>query len=130
MATGVLYPELTQARVQRSHSINKPASRLRVRLRKENWEQLSSIWEQSFPPLYAAGSSVAALSEQIAAEVLRDPALHTPEAAVQQRLVSNEDNGRFEVARGRRISRQRTIYGGMKYGHFLKQLALQNQPAG
>ncbi len=44
---------------------------------------------------------------------------------MQQRLVSNEDNGRFEVAQREGELAASEFMAGMKYGHFLKQLALR-----
>ncbi|EBP4365148.1 type III restriction-modification system endonuclease [Salmonella enterica] len=122
------YPELTQARVRADRiRDNKPASRLRVRLRKENWEQLSSIWEQFSRRYMLQFERSGASLEQIAAEVLRDPALYIRQkpSQVQQRLVSNEDNGRFEVAQREGELAASEFMAGMKYGHFLKQLALR-----
>ncbi|MBR7415538.1 hypothetical protein, partial [Klebsiella quasipneumoniae] len=39
--------------------------------------------------------------------------------------VSNEDNGRFEVAQREGELAASEFMAGMKYGHFLKQLALR-----
>ncbi|KYE80340.1 hypothetical protein, partial [Salmonella enterica] len=77
----------------------KPASRLRVRLSKENSDQLSSIWEHFYRRFMKQFERSGAYLEQIAAEVLRDQALYIRQKPrqVQKRLESNEDNVRIEV---------------------------------
>lgn len=122
------YPELTQARVRADRvRDNKPAPRQRVRLRKENWEQLNGIWELFSRRYMLQFERSESSLEQIAAEVLCDQTLYIRQkpSQMQQRLVSSEDDGRFEVAQREGELATSEFIAGMKYGHFLKQLALR-----
>lgn len=121
------YPELDQARVNKDRiRDNKPTSMLRVKLRKENWNQLKDIWKQFSRRYMLKFERINDSLTLIAKEVIENESLFERQRSsqTQQTIKASDDGQQFVVTEREGVYSSRNYLAGMKYGQFLKQLVL------
>ncbi len=120
------YAELDQARVRADRiQENKPASKLRVKLRKENWEQLKDVWLQFSRRYMLQFERIPDALTAIAETVMGNADLYSRQMPNQtQQTLRMGDGNKMVVAEREGDYDARQYLPGMPYGPFLKQLVL------
>lgn len=124
-----LYPEVehqTMVAKDRVRNLKKRHASTKVKLRKENWNQLKDLWQQlSKRQMVKFDDSINQLAEDVARNVFSDPdkkifVLDQPQI-IHQTISTNAEGAKLQETQ----QDYRAAYRTMKYGHFLKQLTLQ-----
>lgn len=121
------YPELDHARLRPDRIIeNKPASKLRVKLRKANWELLKDVWLQFSRRYMLQFDRIPDSLSLIAEEVIgnEDLFIRQKPGQIHQTLRMTEGK-KMMVAEREGDYDARQFLQGIKYGQFLKQLVMQ-----
>jgi type III restriction enzyme len=121
------YPVLDSARLRADRiQDNKPASTLRVKLRKENWERLKEVWQHFSQRYMLQFERIPDPLALIAEEVMSQQALYIrlKPGQVQQTLQMGDDNKMVSVEREGEYDTH-TFMPGLKYGQFLKKLVVR-----
>lgn len=120
------YSELDGARVRADRICeNKPATRLRVKLRQQNWAQLQDLWLQFSRRYMLAFERIPDALSSIAEEVLGNAALYSRQKPSQtQQTLRMSDGNKMMVAEREGAYDTRQFLPGIKYGQFIKQLVL------
>ncbi|AJT50791.1 type III restriction-modification system StyLTI enzyme res [Limosilactobacillus mucosae LM1] len=124
-----LYPEVehqTAVAQDRVRDLKKRHAATKVKLRKENWNQLKDLWQQlSKRQMIKFDDSINQLAEGVAADIFKDRdkkifVLDEPQI-IHQEIVTDQKGAKVTETQ----SDYHTAYRTMKYGAFLKQLTLQ-----
>ena len=120
------YSELDGARVRADRICeNKPATRLRVKLRQQNWGQLQDLWLQFSRRYMLAFERIPDALSSIAEAVLGNAALYSRQKPSQtQQTLRMSDGNKMMVAEREGAYDTRQFLPGIKYGQFIKQLVL------
>lgn len=120
------YSELDGARVRADRICeNKPATRLRVKLRQQNWAQLKDLWLQFSRRYMLAFERIPDELSSIAEAVLGNAALYSRQKPSQtQQTLRMSDGNKMMVAEREGAYDARQFLPGIKYGQFIKQLVL------
>ncbi|ALJ31640.1 type III restriction endonuclease subunit R [Apilactobacillus kunkeei] len=124
-----IYPEINEKTSVQSGKIRDKGSRVstRVKLNKENWNQLKDLWKQlSKKKMISFDEDVNGIAESIANDVFKDTeknifVLQKPEVINQSIEMNKEQTSTFV---NETKSDFNNSYITMKYGEFLKQLTL------
>lgn len=124
-----LYPEVehqTAVARDRVRDLKKRHAATKVKLRKENWNQLKDLWQQlSKRQMIRFDDSINQLAEGVAADIFKDRdkkifVFDEPQI-IHQEIVTDQKGAKVTETQ----SDYHTAYRTMKYGTFLKQLTLQ-----
>lgn len=124
-----LYPEVehqTAVARDRVRDLKKRHAATKVKLRKENWNQLKDLWQQlSKRQMIKFDDSINQLAEGVAADIFKDRdkkifVFDEPQI-IHQEIVTDQKGAKVTETR----TDYHTAYRTMKYGAFLKQLTLQ-----
>lgn len=120
------YPELDHVRVREDRiRENKPTSKLRIKLRKENWEHLKDIWIQFSRRYMLQFERIPDSLSSIAKEVISNIELYSRQKPNQIHQMLQMNNGtKMMVAESEGDYNTRQYLPGIKYGQFLKTLAM------
>ena len=120
------YSELDGARVRADRICeNKPATRLRVKLRQQNWAQLQDLWQQFSRRYMLAFERIPDALSSIAEAVIGNAALYSRQKPRQtQQTLRMSDGNKMMVAEREGAYDTRQFLPGIKYGQFIKQLVL------
>lgn len=124
-----LYPEVehqTAVAQDRVRDLKKRHAATKVKLRKENWNQLKDLWQQlSKRQMIKFDDSINQLAEGVAADIFkdRDKKIFVLDESqiIHQEIVTDQKGAKVTETQ----SDYHTAYRTMKYGAFLKQLTLQ-----
>lgn len=119
------YPELDSARVRADRIVNnKPSAKLRVKLRKENWDRLQEVWLQFSRRYMLQFDRTDAALQQIAEEVMGNKAHYVRQRPSQTRqtLAVSHEEGQYSVLQQDSDYASQGSLAGMKYGLFIRQL--------
>jgi type III restriction enzyme len=120
------YSELDPARVRADRiRENKPVAKLRVKLRKANWERLKDVWLHFSRRYMLVFERIPDPLATIAEEVMGNRALYARQKPGQvHQTLKISDGNTMSVAERDGEYTTREFLPGMRYGQFLKQLVL------
>lgn len=128
--TMVLYPALSQQKVRPGKIKNRPknSATAKVKLRKENWEQLKSVWRRFSQRYMLEFERRPGAISMIVDDVFGNVDLYQREKPEMThiRIEGNEDSSEV-LARSNTAEMKVSYRDGMPYGKFLKQLALRTR---
>lgn len=121
------YSELDHVRVRPDRiRENKPASKLRVKLRKSNWDQLKNVWQQFSRRYMLQFDRIPDSLSLIAEEVIGNEDLYLRQKPGQvHQTLRMIDGNKMIVAERDGDYDARQFLQGIKYGQFLKQLVMR-----
>lgn len=126
----VLYPALSKQKVRSGKIKNQPKSgtTTKVKLRKENWEQLKSVWRKFSQRYMLEFERRPGAISMIIDDVFGDVDLYQREKPemTHVRIEGNEDASKV-LSRSNTAEMKASYRDGMAYGKFLKQLALRTK---
>ena len=121
------YPELAHTRVHEDRiRENKPAAKLRVTLRQDNWARLKDVWLQFSRRYMLEFDRIPDSLSSIAEAVIGDESYYSRQKPnqIQQKLQINHERKMALAEREGDYDTQQYL-PGMAYGQFIKQLVMR-----
>jgi len=120
-----LYPELNTTRLREGKVVepqNSP-NKIRVKLRKENWEKVKELWQQFSNRYMLEFERIPQTIQQMAVEIVGNGDLYEREVPIQKRdsVYASQDN-KSVVLKEQEREYSRIYLPGMTYGKFIKAI--------
>lgn len=120
-----LYPELNSNRLRdgKVRDATKSKTKVRVKLKKENWEKVKELWQKLSNRYMLEFKRIPMQIQMIAQEVIGNPNLYEREIPMQikQSLDASEDS-KSVILREKDAEYDRMYLPGLAYGKFVKSI--------
>lgn len=120
-----LYPELNTTRLREGKVVEPQSSpnKIRVKLKKENWEKVKELWQQFSNRYMLEFERIPGTIQQMAVKTVGDANLYEREVPMQMResVHSSKDN-KSVILKEQEWEYNRTYLPGVSYGKFIKAI--------
>jgi type III restriction enzyme len=120
-----LYPELNSTRLREGkvRDAKKNKTKVRVKLKKENWEKVKELWQQFSNRYMLEFERIPMQIQMIAHEIIGNPNLYEREIPMQiKRSLNASDDKKHVVIQEQEAEYERTFLPGMPYGKFVSTI--------